>query len=254
MKLLFLGSGSAFTVGHNNYQSNALLIDENSNNKLLIDCGTDARHSLNEQGFSYHDISDVFITHLHADHMGGLEWLGFTHKFDESCKRPNLYISEMLAEPLWETSLSGGMSSLEGEAAKLETYFNLHSVEKNDSFEWNNIIFHLIQTIHIMHCHTLSPCHGLFFDVNGKKIFYTADTQFAPHLHKKFYDDADIIFHDCETAPIPSGVHAHFDELCTLDENIKNKMWLYHYNPGPLPNAEKAGFKGFVKKGQAFEF
>jgi len=31
-------------------------------------------------------------------------------------------------------------------------------------------------------------------------------------------------------------VHAHYDELLTLP---KKKMWLYHYGPGPLPDAKK---------------
>src|ERR1700733_4386232 len=96
MKLTFIGSGSAFTLGANNYHSNMLL--ENAHGeRLLIDCGSDARHSLHEAGFSYHDIHDVYISHLHADHAGGLEWLGFTTKFDPTCsEKPNLYISETL--------------------------------------------------------------------------------------------------------------------------------------------------------------
>src|SRR5690348_15307225 len=52
MKLIFIGSGSAFTVAEHNYNSNMLLIDSNNAEKLLIDCGSDARHALNELGYS----------------------------------------------------------------------------------------------------------------------------------------------------------------------------------------------------------
>jgi len=69
-----------------------------------------------------------------------------------------------------------------------------------------------------------------------------------------YYQKADIIFHDCETLKKPSGVHAHFNELVNLDKSIKAKMWLYHYNPIALPDAKKNGFRGFVKKGQIFQF
>jgi len=58
--------------------------------------------------------------------------------------------------------------------------------------------------------------------------------------------------HDCEIST-RSGVHAHFDELKELPSYIKEKMWLYHYGDEELPNAEAAGFAGFVKKGQMFE-
>lgn len=253
MKLIFLGSGSAFTVGNNNYQSN-MILQNDEGKSLLIDCGTDARHSLQELGYTYRDITDVFISHLHADHMGGLEWLGFTRRFDESCDRPNLYLSELISKTIWDKCLSGTMSSIEGEICTLETYYNVHSIARNSFFEWEKIKFHLVQTVHIMHGFALASCHGLFFTVNGKNIYITADTQFVPHLLTHVFEQADIIFHDCETSPIASGVHPQYDELVTLPESTRNKMWLYHYNPGPLPNAEADEFLGFVKKGQVFAF
>ena len=99
MRLIFLGSGSAFTLGEDNYQSN-MLVDDSSGNCLLVDCGSDARHSLFAQGYSYKNIHSVFISHLHADHVGGLEWLALTSYYDADCKRPVLYISECLIDDL----------------------------------------------------------------------------------------------------------------------------------------------------------
>ena len=72
MRLIFLGTGSAFTL--ENYQSNMLV--EAQEGLLLIDCGGDARHSLARRGWTALDITDIYISHLHADHIGGLEWLG----------------------------------------------------------------------------------------------------------------------------------------------------------------------------------
>ncbi len=253
MKMIFLGSGTAFTIGANNYHSNVLLVTDD-NKKLLIDCGSDARHALYELKMAHRDITDVYISHLHADHMGGLEWLGFTRKFDEQCDRPKLYIAETLMHDLWEKSLSGSMESLEGELCHLDTYFDTIGIKENDTFHWNGIEFRVVQTAHVMNGFTLAPCHGLFFTANQTKIYYTADTQYCPQLLMRFYTEADIIFQDCETATQHSGVHAHFSDLISLPESIKNKMWLYHYNPGHLPDAKENGFLGFVKKGQEFNF
>ena len=113
VKLLFLGSGSAFTVGADNFQSNMLLIGDRGN-KLLIDCGSDIRFSLYEAGFSHLDITDIYISHLHCDHVGGLEYIGFSTKFDSRCARPNLYLSKEVGIDLWNKTLSGGMSSIDG--------------------------------------------------------------------------------------------------------------------------------------------
>ncbi len=82
----------------------------------------------------------------------------------------------------------------------------------------------------------------------------SADSQFVPDLMLPLYQEAEIIFHDCETSEKKSGVHAHYTELKTLPSEIKRKMWLYHYQPLPLPDAKADGFRGFVKKGQCFDF
>ncbi len=253
MKLTFIGSGSAFTVGANNYHSNMLLTNNDGQN-LLIDCGSDARLALQELGLTYADINDVYISHLHADHVGGLEWLAFTHKFDPKCSKPNLYLCDKLVKKLWNHVLSGGLCSLQVEEATLHSYFNVNAIEENGNFNWQNLEFRIVQSVHFLSGFTIMPSYGLLFTLNGTRIFITTDTQFAPNQIMDFYKLADIIFHDCETTPYRSRVHAHYEELKTLPEELKKKMWLYHYNPGKLPSPQKDGFQGFVKKGQVFEF
>lgn len=251
MKLVFLGSGSAFTVGEKNYHSNQLLMDEQGRS-LLIDCGSDTRHALHDLGMGYEMITDVYISHLHADHTGGLEWLGFTTYFDEHCKRPGMFINEQLATKLWEHVLSGGMSSLQGHSASLDTYFNVERIPFNGHFMWSEIPFHLIQTVHYMEGNSLALSFGLFFNVHGKQVFMTTDTQFVPYLMMNYYEKADLIFHDCQTTSARGGIHTHYQELLTLPLEIRQKMWLYHFNAGDKPDAVADGFCGFVSKGQTF--
>jgi ribonuclease BN (tRNA processing enzyme) len=253
VKLVFIGSGSAFTVGSDNYQSNMYLEDD-EHKKLLLDCGSDAKNALFELGLSYKDIDGVYISHLHADHVGGLEWLSFTTYFDKNCPKPTLFICEKLKNELWKNVLSGGLRSLQGIEPKLSSFFKVKTVKENDHFEWSGVDFKIIQTIHVMNEFTINPSYGLFFTANGVNVFLTTDTQFCPHQIKEFYNQADIIFQDCETSKYLSGVHAHYTELLTLSPEVKSKMWLYHYNPGPLPDPKKDGFRGFVKKAQVFDF
>lgn len=251
MQLIFMGSGSAFSL--ENYQSNMILRADDGV-MLLIDCGADARFSLRDLGVTYRDIDSVYISHLHSDHVGGLEWLGFTRKFDPTCGRPKLFISRFIKNDLWSNVLSGGMLSLQGEVADLDTYFDVHSIPRNQGFTWKDITFQLVQAVHIMSGFHIVPSFGLIFTVNHVKTFLTTDTQFSPAQITDFYTMADFILHDCETAPYKSGVHAHYEELCTLPATVKQKMWLYHYQDGDLPNAQADGFLGFVKKGQVFDY
>ena len=249
MKLVFLGAGSAFTM--ENRQSNMII--EHNGKKLLIDAGSDVRFSLKLMGYSFKDIDEVYISHLHADHCGGLEWLGFITYFTPGVLRPKLHISQNMVAPLWTNTLSGGMASLEGTIATLDTFFDVNAIPANGGFTFEGIHFQLIQTIHIMDGFSFCPSYGLMFEYNGKKNFITSDTQFSPSQISRLFTMADAIFEDCETG-FKSGVHAHYSDLKTLPAEIKAKMWLYHYNDGQLPDAVADGFLGFVKKGDVFEF
>jgi ribonuclease BN (tRNA processing enzyme) len=253
LKMTFLGSGSAFSISPENYHSNILL--QLGKDTLLLDAGSDVRHSLHEQKLSHLDIKNVYISHLHGDHAGGLEWLALTTYFDPEYKgRPNLFVSENTLSDLWNKTLSGGLSSLEKKHPSIDLYFKPISIKNGGSFFWHDIEFKLVQTIHYYSDYELMPTYGLIFTYNKTRVLFTADTQYNPEQMTPYYEAVDIIFHDCETSTIKSTVHAHYTELKLLPEHIKNKMWLYHYNPGALPDAPKDGFLGFVTKGQTFLF
>jgi ribonuclease BN (tRNA processing enzyme) len=253
MKLLFLGTGSAFTVGADNFQSNMLLISD-LNTKLLIDCGSDIRFSLHEEGFSHRDITDIYISHLHSDHVGGLEYIGFSTRFDRQCQRPRIYLSKDLALEIWQKTLSGGMGSISGDLADLNTFFDVCSIARNGFFIWESIRFEIIRVFHVDNGYFLMPSYGLFFSIDKQKILITTDTQLQLNFLEKYYERADLIFQDCETSKYPTNIHAHYQELIKLPKKIKQKMWLYGYQPGALPDALQDGFLGFVKRGQIFDF
>jgi ribonuclease BN (tRNA processing enzyme) len=272
-KLTFLGVGGAFTM--ENFQSNMLLEvedvvksvpnDDGSpdaktvTKRLLIDAGGDVRFSLKAVGLGAKDIDGLYISHCHADHIGGVEWLGFTRYFSPG-PRPDLFISERLATPLWNDSLRGGMASHQGVLLNLDSFFGkVRRIRKNGSFTWGGIKCQIVQTVHYMDGYEIVPSYGLLIKPPGKpEAFLTTDTQFCPRQIEDFYKRAGIIFQDCETydwknGKIKSGVHAHYSDLRTLSPEIKAKMWLYHYQDGELPDCKADGFAGFITKGQSFD-
>lgn len=251
MKLTFLGVSSALAVGENAYHSN-MLFESDSGKKLLLDCGSDIRHSLFALGYTHDDISAVYISHLHSDHTGGLEWLGFCKRFIKG-KTVDLYISKDQEKTLWNHVLSGGMCSLEEEQATIASYFNVMPLH-NNSFVWENYKFHLIRTHHSISNHKILPSYGLYITGGSKKIFISTDTRFSPELLHPVYEEADLIFHDCELSEKLSMQHAHYKDLKNLDSKTKGKTWLYDYWGPELPDAKKDGFLGFVVRGQTFTF
>ena len=253
MKLVFLGTGSAFTV--ENYQSNILV--DSSEGRLLIDCGGDIRRSLGDQGLTANDISAVYVSHLHADHIGGLEWLGLTTYFsgakDDRSRRPRLHVHHTLVDDLW-LSLHGGMGTLQGRVASLDTYFDVHPIQRNSSFNFAGAEFRTVQVVHYYDGFEIVPTYGLLLEKSGFRVFITTDAQNAPHQMADFRNMADVIFQDCETARFWSTVHAHYDELVSLDDDVKARMWLYDYQDGEKPDCTEDGFIGWVEKGQVFDF
>lgn len=273
MKIIFAGCGSAFTT-EEYYQSNAI-VQAPSGKRLLIDCGGDIRFALGKLGLSSKDIDAVFISHLHQDHIGGMEYFSlsrfFTRKQDEP--RPILFCVPELMEPLWGC-LRGGLETLETKVMNLTDYFDCQPVPINSSFIWEDIRFTPVQTVHIMSGYKIMNSYGLMIKqcqlsaehirskvvsfeepikTSGQQVFFTTDTQFCPNQIRKFYGMADIIFHDCETTPFHSSVHSHYDDLKTLHSDEKRKMWLYHYSPNSKQDPKSDGFLGFVTRGQEFE-
>ncbi|MEM1282534.1 MAG: MBL fold metallo-hydrolase [Chlamydiota bacterium] len=251
MRLIFLGCSSSFAVGPKTYHSNMVL--KNGNEYFLIDCGGDTRHALHDVGLSYQDITHVYISHLHGDHTHGLEWLGLSWHFEIEDTLPKLFIREDLVDTLWENLLKGSMSTIKGQVSSLSTYFDLNVLKEDEKFRWQGANFELVPVIHYYDNSNLAPCYGLVITTKKQKTFITTDTQFTPELLRPHYEEADMIFHDCETSKKHSGVHAHYNELVSLPAEIKSKMWLYHYNNSDLPDATGDGFAGFVIRGQEFE-
>jgi len=273
-----IGCGNAFSK--KNYTQSFLLKENDST--LLIDCGTQTPSALLNAGYTISDIDYIYISHQHADHIGGLEEVAFT-RYDwinrptvaVPGKNPTLIANEALMVSLWEHSLRGGLQSMEGFEATLNTFFNLMPIAPNKSFEWQGWQCDLIQQIHVMAGNMIMHTYGLFLRKEGhKSVYFTTDSQHcSPRQVQKFYKDADIIFQDCEIIgcnfkhnegavledgsvwgvyKFGSSVHANYAELAgyrsanavVLPADIKAKMWLSHYQDFMLDNEDN--FSNYV--------
>lgn len=258
MFIRFLGAGAAFTL--HNYHSN-MVIEEQSK-RLLIDAGGDIRFSLKNVGLSYKDIDCIYLTHLHNDHIGGMEFLAFSSYFDPTCPKIRLYCHKWLVDDLWSFSLKGGLASIQGQILNLDDYFDVHGLGNAEYFTWQNIKFEIVQANHVFNGYWIVPTFGLFFisPKSGKKIYHTSDTQLDMDYLREHYQKADIIIQDCETSSFRTDVHSHYDDLKMLDPELKAKMYLWHYQDNVYQDfdnwqikAKADGFKGFLKKAEQIE-
>lgn len=228
MKIKFIGTGSAFTM--KSFQTNILISDGDKN--LLFDSGGDIRFALDREDMTYKDINAVYISHQHADHIGGIEYQAFCSHFDPTVKeKVQLFGNSKLLREAWKNSFKGGLESIQGKVFTLEDYFDVSMIPENGKFLWEDNVFETVQAVHIMNGRSIVPTYGLMVTAkSGKKIYFTGDTQHCPHQIMDFYKEADIIIQDCETYPFKSGVHANYEDLRTLPHEIKAKMHLVHMN------------------------
>jgi len=284
MKITVLGCGNAFS--RKNFNQCFLLEEENS--VMMIDCGQKAIDALFHAGRKPSEITDVYISHAHNDHIGALEELAFlrydwknrprryTEAIDNPRYAPRLIANSQLMKDLWNKSLRGGLESMEGFVATLDTFYKTVPIEDNETFTWAGWKCKLIQQVHIMTGSTIACTFGLMMTKNGhESVYFTTDSQHvSPRQMEVFYKEADIIFQDCECTPWMSGVHANYAQLAgypdansvKLPAEIKAKMWLSHYQDFVLDNkdalgndcdwkakAAEDGFRGFVHVGMVIE-
>lgn len=262
MKIKFLGVGGMFCTENGN--SNLLLTHGNKN--LLIDCGYGIPYLLKEHNIDIKDIDAVYISHVHSDHAGGLDYLGYASYF--SGHKIKLIAQEMVINQLSQMLLPSMGLLRDGKYMSLSDYFYIHSIKNKEEYFWHwpsdgigmgsrDMAFYLIPNDHIMTTFGLVASHmnNSFYFSSDCYIndMYVPKTTDEIYMYKEF--KSDIIFHDCEVSDTPSGVHSHYDTLKKLPLAVKQKMWLYHYSANLiLPNAKQDGFAGFVKKGQEFNF
>lgn len=236
-----LGTGSAFAKKY--YNNNALITVNGQ--RLLVDCGNTAPRALYESGLIFNDLDAILITHIHADHVGGLEELAYQMKFKFG-RKPVLHVEQSLVGPLWDTSLRGGLEQEENRA--LEDYFDVRPLHAGvDAELLPDLRVRLIPTRHI-------PGKLNFSCVFNDFFYYSGDTVFDADLIHRLVDEQRIrlIFHDCQLSS-PGVVHASLSQLLTLPERIQALTYLMHYGDDKINFEGGTGRMTFVEQHREYE-
>lgn len=209
-----LGTGDAFSASRN---PSALLLSCDGF-YLAIDCPDRYRKVLKETGTNVplEKIDHFVITHVHGDHMNGLEGVAFYKHFLEK-KKVKLIAATPIIKSIWNERLIGSMSHLlEGKAPKtmkFGDYFDPIALE--DKPKVGPFTISMKYTKHHV------PTTALLIECCGEKLGYSSDTSFDPSLWD-FLKEANVIVHE--------ATHVAVSELLrNVSPSLLAKTRLIHY-------------------------
>jgi ribonuclease BN (tRNA processing enzyme) len=225
-EVIVLGVGDTFSEKHH---STALLLVCDGFS-LAIDCPDMYRSVLRSAAetsgrtLSLSDIDHVLITHVHGDHMNGLEGVTFYKHFVES-KRVTLVTSPEVRTTIWDERLKASMSALwDGQQFRqlsFDDYFEHVPLSWTDANVVGPFRIRARRTLHHV------PTSALLIEAAGRTLGYSSDTAFDPELIA-FLEPADLIIHETNLGP----AHTPYSALAALPVEVRTRMRLIHYPDG----------------------
>ena len=225
-EVIALGVGDTFSERH--HSSALLLICDGF--YLAVDCPDMYRAVLRSaaelcgRALSVTDVDHVLITHVHGDHMNGLEGLAFFKHFAEG-KRLGLATSPDLRATIWDERLKASMGVLwDGQQFREKTfddYFEHTALPWSDDARIGPFRVRTRRTVHHV------PTSALLVEAAGRILGYSSDTAFDPELIA-FLEPADLIIHETNHGP----AHTPYASLAALPAALRARMRLIHYSDG----------------------
>ncbi|MCB9652394.1 MAG: MBL fold metallo-hydrolase [Deltaproteobacteria bacterium] len=221
--VVFLGVGDSFSE---RYSPTSLLLRQ-GDFQLAVDCPDGYRRVLAEARakaglqLDLADIDDVLLTHVHGDHMNGLEGVAFFKRFAQG-RKLRLHASAEVHDVVWPQRLVGSMGVLFDGVRPVplgyEDYFEPHTLPWGAPTRVGPFTVTTRRTRHHV------PTSALLVAGEGGVLGYSADAAFDPDL-VAFLDRADVIIHETNLGP----AHTDLGALLALPERVKAKLRLVHY-------------------------
>ncbi|RVU43148.1 ribonuclease Z [Lujinxingia sediminis] len=249
-ELCINGVGDAFSTRH--FGTNFLLRRDDF--VLAVDCPDLYRRALAENRFAppkgadgeYLDvdgISAMILTHLHGDHVNGLEMVAAYRRFVRGGVLP-LHASEAVLKDLWERRLAVSLGVMWDGSAYVnygpETYFDLCELVAEAPSAVGPFDVETRLTIHHL------PTTALRISDGDVTLGYSCDTAFDEGLID-WLKDCDVILHETSLGP----AHTPLYKLMELPAEVREKMLVVHY-PDDLLGLEIEELR-FARQGEVIQ-
>jgi ribonuclease BN (tRNA processing enzyme) len=265
--LRVFGAGGAFS---RRYGTTCSLLELRSGARWLIDCGRQAPDQLWRDGRSWHALAGQIVTHVHGDHIFGLEDFAFMRYYDRADgveavirggPRPGFIAHSAVEAEVWE-SLGPSLRYVKGpdgnpRSGTLEHYFEVVRASSHEPpranpwrhaerFETPDLVLTARESEHVPGKPSCSLEIDLFPHQADDRIAWwsgdcTVDGPFLTAIEPR----TSIYFHDCTFTDYVGQVHGSFSLLERLPERVRRKMVLMHHEDNILDNQTRAEELGF---------
>ncbi|MGD2130028.1 MAG: MBL fold metallo-hydrolase [Lysobacterales bacterium] len=210
--LRFLGVGSSHST---ELGSAAAVLERADRPLLLIDCGHGTPAQFHERYGQWP--RSLFITHVHLDHVGGLEQL-YTRLALEADSPARIYVPAEIVALLHQRVASLASPLAEG-SGNFWDAFQLIPVSGG--------FWHDGQWFDVFEARHHAPRFAFGLRLAGRFV-YTGDTRPIPEVLRRYGNTGERLFHDCALHANPS--HTGWADIEREYEfALRRRMVLYHY-------------------------
>ena len=233
--LKFIGTGSS---DGGDLGTSAAVLERSGKPVLLIDCGHGTPRRFHE---SYGEWpSAIFLTHVHLDHVSGLEQLHSRIALGHAA-RTRIYAPVAILAQLHQRVGSLENSLAEG---RMNFWDQFQVVPVDKGFWHEGHWFDVFETRH----HAPGFSHGL--RLPGRFLF-TGDTRPIPEVLRHYGNAGEVIFHDCSLVGNPS--HTGLDDILgEYEAAIRERLVAYHYESPLAASALVEAGLGVARPGDRY--
>ena len=233
MRVTMLGTGTPFPTAE---RFGSSILVEAAGKNLLFDCGRGAVIRLTQAGVSPSKIDDLFLTHLHSDHVVGIPDLLLSGWFlgrDKPLQVWGPAGTRSMAEHLLQAfafDIHTRRAPPEGLPAK-GAEIDAKEVEQGNVYDDGLVRV----TAFVVDHGPVKPAFGYRVEYAGHSLVISGDTKFCPNLID-FANGADCLIHVAWTAdwknPTPPSMRsiASAEDAGRVFATVKPKLGvIYHY-------------------------